>query len=133
MTPATAALRLLCFLVALLSLGSIARADEAQPYIGEWSNGRGETLVITASTIKFANDRAIAYRDVTRGTDGSAFELQLSGSKPANGFGGNTLALDLDGETLKITAYTSHAHYMEERDPQSVVTWFKDGGEASDE
>jgi hypothetical protein len=116
-------------LVALVSLTAPAAGDEAQPYIGEWSNGRGEVLVITATTIKFANDRAVPYRDVTRGTDGSSFELQLNASKPVNGFGGNTLALELDGETLKITAFRSHAGYMQDGEPQSIVTWFREGAD----
>src|SRR6266403_1574488 len=47
-------------------------------YVGEWSNGRGETLVITGSTIKFGSDRAVPYRDVTRVTNGREFHLEIT-------------------------------------------------------
>ena len=48
-----------------------------EPYVGEWSNGRGDTLVITGSTIKFGRDKAVPYRDVTRVTNGREFHLGL--------------------------------------------------------
>ena len=43
------------------------------PYIGEWSNGRGDTLVITSNTIRFGNDKAVNYHDITRVTNGKEF------------------------------------------------------------
>jgi hypothetical protein len=117
-------------LVALLLLSSReARASDDAPYIGSWSNGRGETLVITEKTIRFADNRALPYRDITRASDGSMFELQINAKAPANGFGGNTLGVECDGDSMKITAYASHAAYMQEGEPQSVVTWFKDEDE----
>ena len=37
-------------------------ASVPQPtYIGQWSNGRGDTLAITATTIRFANDKPVKY------------------------------------------------------------------------
>jgi hypothetical protein len=121
-TPA----RLAVFIAAvcILSAGVLSAADE-MPYLGEWSNGRGETLVITEKTIQFGEDRAVPYRDVTRATDGASFELQITARGEVNGFGGNTLAVECEDDSMKITTYASHADYMEEKDPQSVVTWFK--------
>ena len=110
-----------------------AAAAEELPYLGEWSNGRGETLVITEKTIRFADDRALPYRDVTRATDGSTFELQINSRGPVNGFGGNTLGVECEGDSMKITAYASHAAYMQDGEAQSVVTWFKDDEAASEE
>ena len=110
-----------------------AAASEELPYVGQWSNGRGETLVITEKTIRFGDDRALPYRDVTRATDGSTFELQITSRGPANGFGGNTLGVECEGDSMKITAYASHAAYMQGGDAQSVVTWFKDDGAESEE
>ncbi len=125
-TPARIAL----LLVALLFLAAgNARAAEDQPYLGRWSNGRGETLVVTEKTIRFGDDRALPYRDVTRATDGATFELQITARGTANGFGGNTLGVECDGDSMKITAYASHADYMQGGEPQSVVTWFKDDDE----
>ena len=117
----------------VLFAASAARAAEDPPYLGNWSNGRGETLVVTEKTIRFADDRAVPYRDVTRATDGSVFELQITARKAVNGFGGNTLAVECDGDSMKITAYASHAAYMQEDKPQSIVTWFKDGEESEED
>jgi hypothetical protein len=125
-TPARIALVLIALL--LLTVRD-ARADDDRPYLGSWSNGRGETLVVTEKTIRFGDDRALPYRDITRATDGSTFELQINAKSAANGFGGNTLGIECDGDSMKITAYASHADYMQEREPQSVVTWFRDDDE----
>lgn len=113
------------FAAALQLLASAAIAADL-PYVGEWSNGRGETLVVTEKTIQFGDDRPLAYRDVTRATDGSTFELQITARGEVNGFGGKTLSVECEAGSMKITAYVSHAAYMQADDPQSVVTWFKD-------
>src|SRR6267142_1128369 len=55
-----------------------------ESYVGEWSNGRGETLVITGSTIKFGSDRAVPYRDVTRVTNGREFHLEITSEARLN-------------------------------------------------
>ena len=128
--PARMALALVALL--LLAVGD-ARAAEELPYLGSWSNGRGETLVITEKTIRFADNRALPYRDITRATDGSMFELQINAKSAANGFGGNTLGVECDGDSMKIRAYASHAAYMQEEDPKSIVTWYKDDDDAEAE
>ena len=115
-----------CLAAVLVLTAATARAADDLPYIGSWSNGRGETLVITGKAIRFGDDRALPYRDITRATDGSSFELQINAKAAANGFGGNTLGVECDGDSMKITAYASHAAYMQDGEPQSVVTWYKD-------
>ena len=119
-----------CALLVMVA-GAVTAADDL-PYLGSWSNGRGETLVITAKTIQFGDDRPLPYRDITRATDGSLFELQINARGVANGFGGNTLGVECERDSMKITAYASHAAYMQEENPKSVVTWHKDEG-AEDE
>ena len=117
-------------LFALLVFAAPAsRSADELPYLGTWSNGRGETLVITAKTIRFGENRALPYKDVTRTTDGSAFELQITARDAVEPFGGNTLGVECDGDSMKITAYASHAEYMQDGEPQSVVTWFKEDNE----
>ncbi len=113
-------------LVLQLLICAAVAAETEQPYIGEWSNGRGETLTITAKTIRFADDRPVPYRDVTRATDGSSFELQITAKGEVNAFPGKTLAVAVEGDTMKITGYLSHADYMQEKNPQQSVTWERD-------
>ena len=127
--------RLTVLLAAATAVQLLAFAATAAdlPYVGEWSNGRGETLVVTEKTIQFGGDRPLTYRDVTRATDGSTFELQITARGEANGFGGRTLGVECDDDSMKITAYVSHTAYMQADDPQSVVTWFKDGESEADE
>jgi hypothetical protein len=78
-TPPLRALLLFLLLPLLLALPPLAHAGPtaAQPYLGEWSNGRGDPLIITATTIKFGNDKPVSYHDVTRASDGHSFTLQL--------------------------------------------------------
>jgi hypothetical protein len=121
-------MRTLALLVSLLACFSLspATAEEGTPYLGEWSNGRGETLTITAKTIQFADNRAVAYRDVTRASDGSIYELELTARGEVNAFPGKTLAVEIDGDTMKMTGYRSHADLIAERNPQQIVTWERD-------
>ena len=114
---------LLAFLT--LSLSTAAAGDDL-PYLGHWSNGRGETLVITKKTLQFAEDKPVPYRDVTRGTDDSIFELQITVGGEVNAFSGRTLALILEGESMRMIGYRTHADYMQEKDPQQTVNWEKD-------
>ncbi len=116
---------------ALLFLGGMVAqlAAETPPYAGEWSNGRGETLTITAETIQFADNRAVSYRDVTRATDGASFELQITAPGEINAFPGKTVAVALEKDSMEMTTYLSHADYMQENNAQSVVVWYKDEGD----
>jgi hypothetical protein len=70
----------LVFTVAFLTLGK-GGASAEPPYIGEWSSGKGETLIITAETVQygFKNDhKPIPYRDITKATDAKGpFQLLI--------------------------------------------------------
>ena len=111
---------------ALGCLSLLALAEEAPFYLGSWSNGRGETLVITKTSLRFGDDRAVNYRDVTRVTDGEAFELEITTPGEINAFPGKTLAVQFEEGSMTISSYASHADFMQERGLQSQVTWEKD-------
>jgi hypothetical protein len=118
-------LAIIALVVQAFIMPGLKAADEL-PYLGDWSNGRGETLKITKRTLQFADDKPVSYRDVTRGTDGSLFELQITTPGEVNAFSGKTLAVSIEGDSMTITGYRSHADYVQEKDPQEVVTWEKD-------
>jgi hypothetical protein len=118
----------------LLHLGTshLSAAEEDLSYIGNWSNGRGETLVITEKTLKFGDDRAVSYRDITRATDGSTYELQITTKGEINAFPGKIVGLSLENDSMQMKVFASHGDYMQDTKPLSVVTWYKDDDDADE-
>ena len=100
-----------------------------EPYAGEWSNGRGETLVITGSTIKFGNDKAVNYRDVTRVTNGREFHLEITTDAKLN-YLTKFLHISLgDGnktDEMKMTLYNSRKDMEDGENAQGEATWDRD-------
>jgi hypothetical protein len=105
------------------------RLAAAGPYVGEWSNGRGDTLAITNSTIRFANDKAVNYRDVTRVTDGKEFNLEITTEGKLNYL---TRFLHISvGEgdkpdEMKVTLYDSRKDMEDGENSQGEATWYRD-------
>jgi hypothetical protein len=76
----------LVFTVAFLTLGK-GGASAAPPYIGEWSSGRGESLIITAETLQYATDKPVPYRDITKATgEDGPFQLIILAKGKVNYF-----------------------------------------------
>lgn len=114
-------------LFACTLLASAAFAADETPYIGEWSNGRGETLVITTKTICFANDKPVPYRDLTRATDGKSFTLEITAPGEVNAFAEKFLAVQFeDDDEMQIVGYKSLADLSQDKNPGSKVIWYKD-------
>jgi hypothetical protein len=130
MTPSFA-VRLVALLFLAVTLTASA-ADELL-YLGSWSNGRGETLVITKKTLQFGSDRAVAYRDVTGVSDGESFELEITAPGKINAFPGKTLHLTFEEDAMTMTGYKSHAEFMQGGEVQMEVTWYKDGAAGEEE
>ena len=122
-------------LIALLFLAVTLTASAADNllYLGSWSNGRGETLVITKRTLQFGDDRAVAYRDVTRVSDGESFELEITTPGKINAFPGKTLYLTFEEGAMKMTGYKSHAEFMQGGEVQMEATWYKDDESGEEE
>jgi len=79
-------------------------AADVLPYVGSWSNGRGEILTITKTTLQFGDDRPVLYRDVTRVTDGTTyFELLITTSGKNSAFDAKTLGAALEKDSMTIT------------------------------
>ena len=120
-----------------LSLGLITAtsfaSDSELPYLGHWSNGRGETLTITAKTIAFAKNKPVTYRDISRATDGSDFQLQITTKSDDNWQAGKFLAVHCKSDEMSMVSYASDSDMMQDKDHMSEVTWFKDTDEGGDD
>ena len=71
----------LVFVAGFLTLGQRG-ASAAAPYIGEWSSGRGEVLIITPETVQYefrnGSHKPVPYRDITKAMDGKGpFQLMI--------------------------------------------------------
>jgi len=104
---------------------ALVPAPAKMRYIGRWSNGRGEALSITAQTLRFANDRPVFYRDVTKVTDGNHFSLQITTRGKVNYFS-KFLALDVEKGEMKMTLYKSYREMFDGENPQGESTWYRD-------
>jgi hypothetical protein len=115
------------YTAASLSHGVVAivPATAKMPYIGRWSNGRGEALSITARTLQFANDRPVYYRDVTKVTDGNHFSIQITTRGKINYFS-RFLALEVEKGQMKMTLYNSYREIFDGENPQGESTWYRD-------
>ena len=126
--------RLVCCLLLLLPRPAGAGPSSREfPYRGHWSNGRGETLVVTADSLLFAGGRAVPYRDVTRAGDGHVFELQITARGEVNGFSGKFLSVTCRRGQMTVTDFASHVDLFQEHDPLGEVTWFQDDGDGDDD
>ena len=104
-------------------------AHESLPYLGKWSNGRGETLAITAKTIRFANDKPVAYRDVTRATNGQEFNLEVTSEGKLNYLTKYLHVSTGEGnkpDEMKMTLYDSRKDMEDGENSQGEATWYRD-------
>ncbi|MEI2582421.1 hypothetical protein [Scytonema sp. PRP1] len=100
-------------------------AKSSQNYVGTWSNGRGETLLINPNTIKFGNDKKVSYKNVTRATDGTYFEIQITSSGKINFFQ-KFLSLKIEGKQMTMTGYNSYRDMNLAQNQGLQVTWYRD-------
>jgi hypothetical protein len=99
------------------------------PYIGEWSNGRGETLVIKAATIMFANDKAVNYRHITKVTNGREFDLEITTVGKLNyltKFLHLSMGEGAKPDEMKMTLYNSLKEMRDGENSQGEATWYRD-------
>jgi hypothetical protein len=101
-----------------------AGASQKPPYIGGWSNGRGETLLLTATTLTFGKDKPVRYKDVTKVTDNRRFAIQLLGNKKLNYFT-KFLVFEVDGKEMKLTLYNTYEDLFNGKSEQGNSTWYR--------
>ena len=113
----------------LAGLTSYAAKKWKDPYVGSWSNGRGDILVITGGTIKFGRDKAVSYRDITRVTDGKQFNLEITTRGELNyltRFLHISMAEDDKSNEMKMTLYDSRNDLEAAENSQGEATWYRD-------
>ena len=132
--------RFVLFLAILASLGVLSavaaggshkKSAELKPlpYIGKWSNGRGDTLAITASTIRFGSDKAVNYRDVTKATNGQEFDLEVVSLGKLNYLTKYLHISTGEGDKpdeMKMTLYDSRKDMEDGENSQGEATWYRD-------
>jgi len=119
------------FATACAAATSLLAADQS-PYIGEWSNGHGDTLVITAKTMRFAEDKPVPYRDVTRSTDGKTFALEITAPGEVNFFAEKFLAIECGDDEIRMVGYKSQADLLHGEHQGSDVVWYKEDDRVDD-
>lgn len=112
--------------ITALALLSVAYAGDQPCYAGSWSNGRGETLTISGRTIRFADDRPVPYKDITRATDGQSFQLQITAPGEINAFPGKFLYLSCEDGELTIRQFATGADLQSDANNVGEVHWFRD-------
>ncbi len=117
-------------LAIFLSAGfAYAREKWKDPFIGEWSNGRGDTLVIAGSTIRFGRDKAVSYHDITRVTDGKQFNLEITTQGNLNyltKFLHISMGEGDKSDEMKMTLYDSRKELDAGENSQGEATWYRD-------
>jgi hypothetical protein len=103
---------------------AIPRAQATPPYIGNWSNGRGESLSITRRTLRFANDKPVRYQDVTRVTDNRRFAIKITSKGKINYFS-KFLVLEVNKDEMKMTLYSSYEDMFNGQNSQGETTWYR--------
>jgi hypothetical protein len=104
---------------------AVVSAVEKLPYVGNWSNGRGETLSVTGRTLRFNSDKAVTYRDVTKATDGNYFLLEVTTKGNINYFS-KYMSLVINADEMKMTLYNSYQDMFDGKNPQGESTWSRD-------
>lgn len=121
------------FLIALflLAFSAINFAQESEPpaYLGNWSNGRGEQLIITDRTVKYGKNRTLNYRDITKASDGSFFNFQIINPGKENYFS-KYVSLSINTEAnpaeMTIKNYNTLKDLVADENEQGSATWYLD-------
>lgn len=129
--------KLLLFLNLLIALFLMGCASSSQtidpkptdaPYVGEWSNMRGEWMKITSTQLQFLDDLPVGYHELRTPTDGTVFRLQILSDAPVNYFH-RYLTIELQNpDHIYIESYDTREDEL--KGNVSWQNWFryKEGG-----
>ena len=124
-------IHILLAVILLAAFSSVSFAQQAEPlaYLGSWSNGRGEELVVRDRTVKYGTNRALNYRDITKASDGSFFNLKIINPGKENYFSPYvSLTINLEAKPREMTLknYNTLKDLMDDENMQGTDTWYLD-------
>lgn len=116
-----------CLALALLSLPAFAvRAAEKPPevrYIGEWSDGRGVVLTITAGKFRLGG-RVSSFKETFRSPDERNFRFQITSG--GGGFDGRFIRIEVGREEMQMREYRTQADCLNDQRVAAVIAWSRD-------
>ncbi len=103
-----------------------ARADKPPVlrYLGEWSDGRGEVLVVTGNKLRIGSHVA-SYKEIFRSGDLRFFRFHVT-SGGGRTFDGGYFSVEVSREEMKLREYRTLADCVDDKYATSVVTWERD-------
>ena len=112
-------------LVASFSLSAASRAEKPREarYIGEWSDGRGTVLQVTAGKFRVGS-HASSFKENFRSTDERSFRLQITSG--GGGFDGRFLRVEVGREEMQMREYRTLADCLNDKGVAAVVAWSRD-------
>lgn len=112
-------------LLFLLLSRTVSCADKppALCYLGEWSDGRGTVLLITANTWRMGSHLA-SYKEIARSKDLRSFRFHLISG--ASGFHGNYFNVEISREEMRMRGYQTLADCMDDKRASEVISWERD-------
>ena len=111
----------------LLLLGAFTAAFADKPvvprYIGEWSDGRGQVLVVTASKFRLGS-HASSFKEVFRSKDERFFRFDITSG--GGGFDGRYISIEVGREEMQMREYRSQADRLNDKQVAGVIAWSRD-------
>ena len=111
----------------LLFFLPLARASADKPhvvrYIGEWSDGRGEVLTVTADKFRLGG-RVSSYKETSRSADERFFRFQVTSG--GGGFDGRFISIEVGREEMKMRQYRTLADCLGDKQVAAVTDWSRD-------
>ena len=106
-----------------VSVASAEKPPEPPRYLGEWSDGRGVVLVVTANKLRLGS-HAASFKEVFRSKDARFFRFQVTSS--GSGFDGRFIRVEVGREEMQMREYRTLADCLNDKQVAAVVAWSRD-------
>ncbi len=117
----------ICLAAVLFALSVAATFAEKPPepprYIGEWSDGRGVVLVVTANKLRLGS-HAASFKEIFHSQDERFFRFQVTSG--GSGFDGRFIRIEVGREEMQMREYRTLADCLNDKQVAAVVAWSRD-------